>query len=69
MTARRHKVIIGDGSAINLQIENYVPSEVRDPDNDQTPTRLSGGAPVRDYANETGIRESVLAEVYLNFTA
>jgi len=59
MTARRHKVIIaatlhniGDRPAIDLKIENYVPSEVRDPDNDQTPTRLSGGAPVRDYANE-----------------
>jgi len=59
MTARRHNVIVaaslhnvGDSSAIDLKIENYIPSKVRDPDNDQTPTRLSGGAGVRDYANE-----------------
>jgi hypothetical protein len=43
---------VGDRPAIDLKIENYVPAEVRDPDNDQTPIRLSGGAPVRDYANE-----------------
>jgi len=42
VTARRHKVIVAaplqnvrDRPAIDLKIENYVPSEVRDPDNDQ----------------------------------
>ena len=42
--ARRHKVIVAaplhnvrDRPAIDLKIENYVPSEVRDPDNDQRP--------------------------------
>ncbi len=59
MTARRHKVIVaaslhnvGDRSAIDLKIENYIPSKVRAPQNDETPARLSGGAPIRDYANE-----------------
>ena len=59
MTARRHKVIVApplhdvaDRSAIDLQIENYIPSKVRAPQNDETPARLSGGAPIRDYANE-----------------
>jgi hypothetical protein len=59
MTARRHKVIVaaslhnvGDRSAIDLQIENYVPSKVRTPQNDKTPTRLSGGSSERGCANK-----------------
>jgi hypothetical protein len=59
MTACRHKVIepaslhnVGDRSAIDFQIESYVPSKVCGPQNYQTATRLSGGASVRDYANK-----------------
>jgi hypothetical protein len=59
MTPRRHKVIVaaslhnvGDRSAIDLQIENYVPSKVRDPHDDQTPTRLRGGGSDRGCANK-----------------
>jgi hypothetical protein len=59
MTPRRHKVIVasslhdvGNRSAIDLEIENYVPSKVRNSRNDQTPARLSGGGPDRDYPNE-----------------
>jgi hypothetical protein len=50
VTSSLHNV--GDRSAIDLKIENYVPSEVRDPHDDQTSARLSGGAPIGDYANE-----------------
>ena len=60
MTPRRNELIvaaslndIGDRSAIDLKIENYVPSKVRDPHNDQTPTRLSGGDSNRGCANKT----------------
>jgi hypothetical protein len=59
MTARRHKVIVapplhnvGDRSAIDLQIENYIPSKVRTSQNDETPTRPSGGGSHRGYANK-----------------
>ena len=59
MTARWYEMIVtsslynvGDGSAIDLKIENYVPSEVWDPHHDQTPTRLSGGGFDRDCANK-----------------
>ena len=56
---RRHKVIVtsplhnvGNRSAIDLKIENYVPSKVRDPHDDQTPTRLRGGGSDRGCANK-----------------
>jgi hypothetical protein len=59
MTPRRQNVIIapslhnvGDRSAIDLKIDSYVPSKVRGPQNDQTPTRLSGGGSDRDGANK-----------------
>jgi len=59
MTARRHKVIVaaslhdvGDRSAIDLQIENYIPSKVWSPQNNETPTRPSGGGSHRGYANK-----------------
>jgi len=59
VTSHRHKVIVasplhdvGDRSAIDLKIENYVPSKVGGPQNDQTSTRLRGGAPIQAYANE-----------------
>ena len=68
MTARRHKVIVaspldnvGDRSAIDLKIDNDVPSKVRDPHNDQPPTRLSGGAPIRDYANKNKNQKECIA--------
>jgi hypothetical protein len=58
MTPGWHKVIVaaslhnvGDRSAVDLKIESYVPSKVRGPQNDQTPTR-SGGCPDRRYANK-----------------
>ena len=56
MTARGYRVILtsslhnlGDRPAIDLKIENYVPSEVWYL---MTIKRPPGGAPVRDYANE-----------------
>jgi hypothetical protein len=59
MTPRRHKVIVaaslhnvGDRSAIDLQIENYIPSKVRTPQNDKTATRVSGGSSDRGCANK-----------------
>jgi hypothetical protein len=59
MTARRHKVIVGASlhdvghrSAIDLQIENYIPSKVRTPQNDKTATRVSGGSSDRRCANK-----------------
>lgn len=42
---------VGDRSAIDLKIENYVPSKVRGPQNDQTPTRLGSG-PGRNRAHK-----------------
>ncbi len=59
MTARGQKVIVaaslhdvGDRSAIDLQIENYIPSKVRTPQNDKTPIGLSGGSSDRGCANK-----------------
>jgi len=59
VTARRHKVIVtsslhnvADRSAIDLQVENYIPSKARTPQNNQAPTWLSGASSDRDYANE-----------------
>jgi hypothetical protein len=59
MTPRRHEVIVaaslnnvGDRSAVDLKIESDVPSKVRGPQNNQTPTRLSGGGSDRDCANK-----------------
>jgi hypothetical protein len=59
MTSRRHRVIVaaslynvGDRSAIDLQIKNYIPSKDRTPQNDKTPTRLSGGGSDRGCANK-----------------
>jgi hypothetical protein len=59
MTPRRHKVIVtsslhnvGDRSAIDLQIENYIPSKVRTSQNDETPTRVSDGSSERGCANK-----------------
>jgi hypothetical protein len=59
MAPWRHEVIVaaslhdvGDRSAVDLKIESDVPSKVRGPQNDQTPTRLSGGGSDRDGANK-----------------
>jgi hypothetical protein len=58
MATWRHKLIvaaslhdIGDSSAVDFKIESYVPSKVRGPQDDQTPTRL-GGASDRGCANK-----------------
>jgi hypothetical protein len=76
MTARRHKVIVavslhnvGDRSAIDLQIENYIPSKVRTPQNNQAPSGLSGGCPNRDGANKNKNQRSLMVEVNLEFIA
>ena len=52
MTACRYKVIVAaslhnvsDRSAIDLQIENYIPAKARTPQNNQAPTGLGGGSP------------------------
>jgi hypothetical protein len=57
MTPRWHKVIvaaslhkIGGRSAIDLKIESQIPPKVRSPQNNETPTRLSGGNPDRNDA-------------------
>jgi hypothetical protein len=60
MAARRHRVIVtaplhnvGDRSAIDLNVEDYVPSKNGAPQNDKTPTtRLSGGSSDGDCANK-----------------
>ena len=51
MTPRRQNVIVasslhnvGDRSAVDLKIQSDVPSKVRGPQNDQTPTRMGGGS-------------------------
>ena len=59
MTSRWHKMIVAtslhnirDRSAIDLKIESQIPSKVRGPQNNKTPTRLSGGSSDRDHANK-----------------
>ena len=54
-----HKVIVaaslhdvGNGSAIDLQIENDIPPKGRTPQNDETPTPLGGGSSNRGCANK-----------------
>jgi len=44
---------VRDGSSIDLKMERQIPSKVRNPQNNQTPTRLSGGSSDRDYADES----------------
>jgi hypothetical protein len=51
MATWRHKLIVasalynvGDSSAVDFKIKSDVPSKVRGPQNDQTPTRLGGGS-------------------------
>ena len=60
----RHRVIVaaslhdvGDRSTIDLYIENYIPSKGRTPQNDKTPTRLSGGSSNRKDANDNNNQE------------
>jgi len=43
---------VRDGSSIDLKMERQIPSKVRNPQNNQTPARLSGGSSDRDYANK-----------------
>src|SRR5436309_5290113 len=43
---------VRDGSSIDLKMERQIPSKVRNPQNNQTRARLSGGSSRRDYANE-----------------
>ena len=59
MTSRWHKMIVAtslhnirDRSAIDLKIESQILSKVRGPQNNKTPTRLSGGGFDRRYANK-----------------
>jgi hypothetical protein len=44
---------VRDGSSIDLKMERQIPSKVRNPQNNQTPTGLSGGSSDRDYAGES----------------
>ena len=41
-----------DGPAVDLKVESHIPSKVRRPENDQTPSGLSGGGSNRSYANK-----------------
>jgi hypothetical protein len=59
MTSRWDRMIIAaalyrvrDGSSIDLKMERQIPSKVRNPQNNQTPARLSGGSFDRDNANK-----------------
>jgi hypothetical protein len=52
---------VGHCSAIDLDIENYVPSKVRGPQNNQTPTRLGGVCSNRDCANENKNQKECIA--------
>jgi hypothetical protein len=49
VAASLHK--IGGRSAIDLKVERQIPPKVRSPQNNETPTRLSGGSD-RRYANK-----------------
>jgi len=44
---------VPDGPAVDLKIESQIPSKVRRPEDDQMPTRLSGGGSNRNRANES----------------
>jgi hypothetical protein len=46
-----------DGPAVDLKIESQIPSKVRRPENDQTPSGLSGGGSDRNRANESKNQE------------
>jgi len=48
---------VSNAPAIDLEIESQIPSKVRRPDNDQMPTRLSGGGSDRNRANENKNQE------------
>jgi len=48
---------VRDGPAIDLKIESQIPSKVRRPENDQMPTRLSGGGSDRNRANKSKNQE------------
>jgi hypothetical protein len=69
MTPRWHKVIvaaslhkIGGRSAIDLKIESQIPPKVRSPQNNQAPTRLSGGSSDRDGANDNNNQKECSGE-------
>ena len=51
-----------DGPAVDLKIETQIPTEVRRPENDQMPTRLSARAPHRERTNKNE-NENESAEV------
>jgi hypothetical protein len=43
---------VRDGRAVDLKIESQIPSKVRRPENDQTPSGLSGGGSNRNRTDE-----------------
>jgi hypothetical protein len=45
------------GPAVNLKIESDIPSEVRRPENEQMPTRLSGSGSKGNRVNESKNQE------------
>jgi hypothetical protein len=51
---------VRDGSSIDLKMERQIPSKVRNPQNNQTPARLSGGSSDRDYANKNKNQEECI---------
>ena len=60
---------VGNCSAIDLDIENYVPSKGRNPQNNQTSTRLSDGASDGDYADKNENEKDCGGGVYPGFIA
>jgi hypothetical protein len=60
---------VGDRSAIDLQIENYIPCKVRTPQNNQAPTGLGGGSSDRGCANKNKNQRSLMVKVNLEFIA
>lgn len=70
MTSRWDRMIIAaalyhvrDGSSIDLKMESQIPSKVRNPQNNQTPARLSDGGSDRDYANESKNQKKLAGRV------
>jgi hypothetical protein len=64
MAPGRQKVVVAAAlydvrncSAVDLDIENYVPSKVRSPQNNQAPTWLRSGCSDGDYANKNKDQE------------
>ena len=60
---------VRDGSSIDLKMERQIPSKVRNPQNNQTPARLSAAVPIETMQTKTRMRKTLVGEVNLDFIA